>query len=205
MIPLLCPAYLPNVEYLAWLLKQDSVAFSGETSYQKQTFRNRSVIYGANGKLKLIIPVRHTEKNIKCLDQDIEIAYDMDWQNQHWRSICSSYRSSPYFQFYEDEIKPFYQEKKDNLFMFNLDLLDKIMILLEESFEYEIVSFEKDIFKKSDSLITPKIESKTRFNKYTQVFSSKHGFIPNLSILDVLFNLGPNSSNYLKNISLKIS
>jgi len=62
MIPLLCPAYLPNVEYLAWLLKQDSVAFSGETPYQKQTFRNRSVIYGANGKLKLIIPVRHTEK-----------------------------------------------------------------------------------------------------------------------------------------------
>ena len=112
----------------------------------------------------------------------------------------------PWFQTqFTDEIKPFYQEKKDNLFMFNLDLLDKIMILLEESFEYEIVSFEKDIFNQSDSLITPKIKSKTRFNKYTQVFSSKHGFIPNLSILDVLFNLGPNSSNYLKNISLKIS
>jgi hypothetical protein len=89
--------------------------------------------------------------------------------------------------------------------MFNLSLLDKIMILLEESFKYEIVSFKKDIFKKTDSLIIPKIKSKTQFNTYTQVFSYKHGFIPNLSILDVLFNLGPNSSNYLKNISLKIS
>ena len=127
----------------------------------------------------------------------------MKWQNQHWKSICSSYRSSPFFEFYEDEIAEFYKEKRESLFMFNLSLLVKLMMLLEEPFEYKIISFENDIYKRLDSLITPKIKSQTIFETYTQVFSSKHGFISNLSILDILFNLGPNSSNYLKNISLK--
>ncbi len=203
MIEALCPAYLPNAEYFSWLLKQNTVFFTGDSLYQKQTFRNRTMIYGANGELKLIIPIRHNQKNTKPLDIEIQISYDMKWQNQHWKSICSSYRSSPFFEFYEDEIAEFYKEKRESLFMFNLSLLVKLMMLLEEPFEYKIISFENDIYKRLDSLITPKIKSQTIFETYTQVFSSKHGFISNLSILDILFNLGPNSSNYLKNISLK--
>ncbi|OUW34930.1 MAG: hypothetical protein CBD39_01905 [Flavobacteriaceae bacterium TMED179] len=203
MIEALCPAYLPNAEYFSWLLKQSTVFFTGDSLYQKQTFRNRTMIYGANGELKLIIPIRHNQKNTKPLDIEIQISYDMKWQNQHWKSICSSYRSSPFFEFYEDEIAEFYKEKRESLFMFNLSLLVKLMMLLEEPFEYKIISFENDIYKRLDSLITPKIKSQTIFETYTQVFSSKHGFISNLSILDILFNLGPNSSNYLKNISLK--
>ncbi len=198
MIELLCPAYLPNAEYFSWLLKQETVLFTGDTLYQKQTFRNRTIIYGANGELKLIIPTRHNQKNRKPLDMEIQISYDMNWQNQHWKSICSSYRSSPFFEFYEDEIAEFYKEKRESLFMFNLSLLAKLMTLLEEPFKYKIISFEKDIYKRLDSLITPKIKSQILFESYTQVFSSKHGFISNLSILDILFNLGPNSSNYLK-------
>lgn len=204
MIPLLCPTYLSNVQYFGWLLKQDSVTFSGDTYYQKQTFRNRTVIYGANGQLKLIIPIRHNQKNIKTLDREIEIAFDTDWQNQHWKSICSAYSSSPYFEYYEDEIAPLYQEKKENLFMFNLSILNKIMILLEESFDYKIISRERGIYKHMNKLIVSKIKTSTKFETYTQVFSYKHGFIQNLSILDVIFNLGPNSSDYLRNISLKI-
>ena len=203
MIEALCPAYLPNAEYFSWLLKQSTVFFTGDSLYQKQTFRNRTMIYGANGELKLIIPIRHNQKNTKPLDIEIQISYDMKWQSQHWKSICSSYRSSPFFEFYEDEIAEFYKEKRESLFMFNLSLLVKLMMLLEEPFEYKIISFENDIYKRLDSLITPKIKSQTIFETYTQVFSSKHGFISNLSILDILFNLGPNSSNYLKNISLK--
>ncbi len=203
MIELLCPAYLPNAEYFSWLLKQDTVFFAGETLYQKQTFRNRTMIYGANGELKLIIPIRHNQKNTKPLDIEIKISYDMNWQNQHWKSICSSYRSSPFFEFYEDEIAEFYKEKRESLFMFNLSLLIKLMMLLEEPFEYKIISFENGIYSHLNSLITPKIKSQTIFETYTQVFSSKHGFISNLSILDILFNLGPNSSDYLKNISSK--
>ena len=203
MIEALCPAYLPNAEYFSWLLKQNTVFFTGDSLYQKQTFRNRTMIYGANGELKLIIPIRHNQKNTKPLDIEIQISYDMKWQSQHWKSICSSYRSSPFFEFYEDEIAEFYKEKRESLFMFNLSLLVKLMMLLEEPFEYKIISFENDIYKRLDSLITPKIKSQTIFETYTQVFSSKHGFISNLSILDILFNLGPNSSNYLKNISLK--
>ena len=200
MIELLCPAYLPNAEYFSWLLKQDTVFFTGDTLYQKQTFRNRTIIYGANGELKLIIPTRRNQKNRKPHDIEIQISYDMNWQNQHWKSICSSYRSSPFFEFYEDEIAEFYKEKSESLFMFNLSLLIKLMALLEEPFEYKIISFENDIYKRLDSLISPKIKSQTIFESYTQVFSSKYGFISNLSILDILFNLGPNSSNYLKKI-----
>ena len=200
MIELLCPAYLPNAEYFSWLLKQDPVFFTGDTLYQKQTFRNRTIIYGANGELKLIIPTRRNQKNRKPHDIEIQISYDMNWQNQHWKSICSSYRSSPFFEFYEDEIAEFYKEKSESLFMFNLSLLIKLMALLEEPFEYKIISFENDIYKRLDSLISPKIKSQTIFESYTQVFSSKYGFISNLSILDILFNLGPNSSNYLKKI-----
>ena len=120
MIELLCPAYLPNAEYFSWLLKQDTVFFTGDTLYQKQTFRNRTIIYGANGELKLIIPTRRNQKNRKPHDIEIQISYDMNWQNQHWKSICSSYRSSPFFEFYEDEIAEFYKEKSESLFMFNL-------------------------------------------------------------------------------------
>ena len=199
MIPIFCPAYFPNVNYFANLLQQKSIGFSGDTFYQKQTFRNRTVIYGANKELNLIIPIRHWKKGKKPIDSKIKIAYDVDWQNQHWKSICSAYRSSPYFEFYEHEIAPFYKEEKENLFLFNLSVIDKVMALMDESFEYKISSL-KGFNKYVDKIIDPKIKPKTKFETYPQVFSSKYDFIPNLSILDIIFNLGPNSSNYLRRL-----
>ena len=155
------------------------------------------MIYGANKELNLIIPIRHWKKGKKPIDSKIKIAYDMDWQNQHWKSICSAYRSSPYFEFYEHEIAPFYKEEKENLFLFNLSIIEKVMTLIDESFEYKISSLKGfDVY--IDKLIDPKIKLKTKFESYPQVFASKYGFIPNLSILDIIFNLGPNSSNYLR-------
>ena len=196
MIPIFCPAYFPNVNYFVNLLQQKSIVFAGNTFYKKQSFRSRTVIYGANKELKLIIPIRHWKKGKKPIDSKIKIAYDMDWQNQHWKSICSAYRSSPYFEFYEHEIAPFYKEEKENLFLFNLSIIEKVMALMDESFEYKISSLKGK--KYIDKLIDPKIKSKNKFEAYPQVFSSKYGFIPNLSILDIIFNLGPNSSNYLR-------
>lgn len=198
MIPIVCPAYLPNVQYCNWILQQQQIHFTGSTTYQKQTFRNRSEIYGANGKLKLTVPIRHTHGIRKSLDQEVSIAYDTDWQKQHWKSICAAYRSAPYFEFYEADLEPFYQEKIISLFEFNLKLLSQVMQLLEVSFTYKIVSWNPNVHKRMDHLIDAKQKVTTGFENYTQVFGTKFGFIPNLSILDVMFNLGPNTSSYLK-------
>jgi hypothetical protein len=198
MIPIVCPAYLPNVQYCNWILQQQQIHFTGSTTYQKQTFRNRSEIYGANGKLKLTVPIRHTHGIQKSLDQEVSIAYDTDWQKQHWKSICAAYRSAHYFEFYEADLEPFYQEKIISLFEFNLKLLSQVMQLLEVSFTYKIVSWNPNVHKRMDHLIDAKQKVTTGFENYTQVFGTKFGFIPNLSILDVMFNLGPNTSSYLK-------
>jgi len=170
MIPTVCPAYLPNVKYCAWIVQQQKIYFSGSTTYHKS------------------------------LDKEVCIAYDMDWQKQHWKSICAAYRSAPYFEFYEADLESFYQEKKVLLFDFNLSLLTQIMALLDLSFSYEIVGWNPDKQKRMDHLILAKSQEAENFDTYTQVFGTKFGFIPNLSILDVLFNLGPNSGAYLKKV-----
>ena len=193
------PAYLPNIEYCLWLLYQKKVYFSKTTTYQKQSFRNRTEIYGANGKLKLIIPIKHTRTGSKALEREVLISYDQNWQIQHWKSLCYSYRSSPYFEFYEDSIAPFFQKKTLSLFYFNLELLKHLMTLIGEPLIYEIVSSNISDKERMDNLISTKINSKRKFDSYTQVFDSKFGFISNLSIIDVLFNLGPSTLSYLKN------
>ena len=193
------PSYLPNIEYCLWLLYQKKVYFSKTTTYQKQSFRNRTEIYGANGKLKLIIPIKHTHAVSKALDREVLISYEQNWQIQHWKSLCYSYRSSPYFEFYESSIAPFFQKKTLSLFYFNLELMKHLMTLIGEPLIYEIVSSNISDKERMDNLISTKINSKRKFDSYTQVFDSKFGFISNLSIIDVLFNLGPSTLSYLKN------
>lgn len=199
MKQVLSPAYLPNVEYCSWLLNQKKVFFSETTSYQKQSFRNRAEIYGANGKLKLIIPIKHTHGVRKTLEKKVLISYDQNWQIQHWKSLCYSYRSSPYFEFYEASIAPFYEKKTPSLFYFNLELLEHLMNIIGHPLSYEIISSNISDQERMDNLISTKINSKKKFNVYKQVFDFKYGFISNLSIIDVLFNLGPNTLSHLKN------
>ena len=199
MKQVLSPAYLPNVEYCSWLLSQKKVFFSETTTYQKQSFRNRAEIYGANGKLKLIIPIKHTYGARRTLEKKASISYEQNWQIQHWKSLCYSYRSSPYFEFYEASIAPFYEKKTSSLFYFNLELLEHLLNLIGHSLSYEIISSNISDQERMDNLISTKINSKKKFNIYKQVFDFKYGFISNLSIIDVLFNLGPNSLSHLKN------
>ena len=198
MKQVLSPAYLPNIEYCSWLLHQKKVLFSETITYQKQSYRNRAEIYGANGKLKLIIPIKHRNGERKTLEKEVLISYEQNWQIQHWKSLCYSYRSSPYFEFYEASIAPFYEKKTSTLFYFNLELLKHIMHLIGHHLSYEIVSSNTINHERMDNLISTKINSKKRFNSYTQVFDLKHGFISNLSIIDLLFNLGPNTLSHLK-------
>ena len=201
----LCPAYLPNVVNFSWMIKQPKVYFYGELSYQKQSFRNRAEIYGANGKLKLTIPIKHSKGVIRKSYKNVSIDYGKNWQKIHWKSICSAYRSSPYFEYYESELYPFFQKKQVALFHFNIILIEKLMLLIEHSFDYQIVNCGPNELDILDSLISAKRVFKTEFKTYVQVFRNKYGFIPNLSVLDVLFNLGPDTKRYLNNIKLNLN
>lgn len=203
MRAVICPAYLPNVAYFAYLTKQETSYFATDTHYQKQTFRNRSEIYGANGKLNLIIPIIHKKQTFQ-LEQDVEISYEINWQKEHWKSICSAYRSSPFFEYYEADLDPFFDKKTKSLFDFNLSLIEKIMMLLELPYSFQKISFNKEKDQRIDELLLAKKRPVIQQEKYIQVFVSKLGFIPNLSILDALFNLGPNCAFYIKNAKTPI-
>ena len=198
MQAVICPAYLPNVPYFAWLCSQELVNFVTDTHYQKQTFRNRTPIYGANGKLNLTIPISHTEKE-KIQENAVIISYEMNWQNNHWKSICSAYKSSPYFEFYEHDLALSFNEKTTTLFDFNIHLIEKVMLLMEHQFIFQKVAWNPRKHIRLDLFLEAKNPQLLEQEVYTQVFMKKTGFLPNLSVLDVLFNLGPNCANYLKN------
>ena len=169
-----------------------------DTHYQKQTFRNRTPIYGANGKLNLTIPISHTEKE-KIQENVAIISYETNWQNNHWKSICSAYKSSPYFEFYKHDLAPFFSKKTTSLFDFNIHLIEKIMLLIEHRFTFQKVAWNPKKQIRLDVFLEAKNPLLLEQEIYTQVFEEKKGFLPNLSVLDALFNLGPNCANYLKN------
>ena len=198
MKAVIAPAYLPNIYYLSWLIHQKEIYFSADTHYQKQTFRNRCEICAANGKLKLTIPVTHQKKQRHQKENKVQIAYTTLWQKQHWKSLTTAYRSSPYFEFYETEISVFYQKRIASLMEFNLSFLEKIMELIEFPLEYTLVHWNQEHHYRMDHLIDAKNKLSLDFIPYHQVFQNKFNFIANLSILDVLFNLGPDTLSYLK-------
>jgi hypothetical protein len=203
MTAVVCPAYLPNIHYCSWIIAQKQAYFVRDTHFQKQTYRNRTEIYGANGKLKLTLPIVHNKSKSHQKEGEVQIANTTAWQKQHWKSISSAYRSSPYFEFYEADLISFYKEEVTHLMQFNLNLLNKIMELIEFSMSYKIVKWKKDNYQRMDDLVNAKKSLLINFEPYRQVFEEKNGFIPNLSIIDLLFNLGPDTLSYLQKHSLK--
>jgi len=198
------PTYFPNIANFVGMCLASTVVIEAEDNFQKQTYRNRAYIYGANGKLALNIPVRFTQKNRQKY-RDVIIANDENWQDNHWKSIESAYRTSPFFEYYEDELRPLFKEKKERLFDYNMECITIIAECIELDLKIEeSTEFIKDLSNISDwrYLVNAKKEPVFSFDKYIQVFSDKHGFIPNLSILDLLFNEGPNTLNYLQSQSL---
>tara|TARA_B100001741_G_scaffold158244_1_gene130810 strand:- start:743 stop:1354 length:612 start_codon:yes stop_codon:yes gene_type:complete len=200
---LIAPTYLPNISYMAWLIKK-KIYFNLTDKYNKQTFRNRAEIYGANGKLILTIPIIHSKEKKLQLTKEVKIFDKINWQTNHWKSICSAYRSSPYFEFYEQDFFNFYFEIKErSLFNFNIKLISNILNLLNQPFNFQTISYNKEKHTKVDKLIDAKnIHFQT--TKYNQVFSNKYGYLNNLSIIDLLFNLGPNTIDYLKSTNIKL-
>lgn len=199
------PTYLPNIAHFVAIIQAKHTCFEMDDNFQKQTYRNRAYIYGANGKLSLNIPVIHTQKERQKY-RDVKIYNADKWQSNHWKSLESAYRTSPFFEFYEDDIAPLFQTKADFLLDFNMKCIEAIRDCLQlEINASETHEYQKDISDKLDMryLVNTKKEKPKLFDPYTQVFNDKHGFISNLSILDLLFNEGPNSIYYLQNQSLE--
>ena len=199
--PLLPTAYLAPVKYYAILLQAKNCSIEHHEHFIKQSIRNRCEIYGANGELRLTIP-KERKGSSKTIISKIKISYKDDWQKLHWNAIKSAYNSSPFFEYYSNELEVFYQEKENNLIIFNNKLQEVILDLLQEennstpTVEYLHSGNFTDLRNNDFKVANPE--------KYNQVFMEKHGFIPNLSILDLLFNLGPETSDYLHNLDFSI-
>jgi len=196
---LIHPTYFPNLAHFNAMVKSDVVFFELCDNYQKQTLRNRTEIYGANGKLALTVPVSYTQKN-RQLYKDVTIANNGLWQQQHLKSLQSAYSMSPFFEFYIDDLIPLFEKQFNYILDFNLICFEVLNDCLQLNINVEQTKvFEKEPKGKTDlrRLVCRNYEVHS-FSPYTQVFTEKHGFIPNLSILDLLFNEGPNAELYLK-------
>lgn len=194
--------YFGSIAYFQELLKYDEVIFEKQEYFEKASYRNRCIVVGPNGLQNLSVQIKNGRAK-KQLYKDVKIAYEHRWHHIHWQTLTSNYRSSPYFEFYEDYFESFFNKEFDDLFNFNLELFKIINKLLNLNIEYSFTDkFEK---KYSDNIndlrshFLPRKKDIDFNNKeYIQVFSSKIGFFPNLSILDLLFCEGPNAISFLK-------
>lgn len=193
------PTYFAPIAQYVSILKNDAFVFEVEDNFQKQTYRNRCKIYGANGILQLNIPIVHN-KNVRQKTKDIKIENSFNWQTQHFKSLQVAYRSSPYFEFYEDDLRPLYENKHEFLLDFNLKCHEFIMDAIQEEIPFSKTSLYEvePSIEDNRHLAIAKKEPTYNFEKYYQVFSDKHGFIENLSILDLLFMQGNSTEQYLK-------
>ncbi|WP_179351946.1 WbqC family protein [Winogradskyella vidalii] len=199
MTSLIYPTYFPNIAHIGAMVNSDDVYFEVSDNYQKQSYRNRTEIYGANGKLALTVPVSYTQKN-RQLYRDVKIANEEQWQLQHLKSLQSAYSMSPFFEYYIDDLMPLFEKQFDYILDFNLGCFDLLSECLQlDNSPLHTAIFEKTPTGKTDYRNLVKRNFKVQsLQPYTQVFTEKHGFISNLSVLDLLFNEGPNTELYLK-------
>jgi len=198
---LLTTAYLPPVRYMAEAIRADEIIIEANENYLKQTCRNHCSIYGPNGMQTLSIPVIRVDGN-HTLTKDIRISDQAAWQKIHWRSIETAYNNSPFFLFYKDHFIRFYEKG----YRFLLDLNNEILQVLLGTLETDRAVRITECFEKAPAGVKdlrgifglkahPML---TSHPAYPQVFESTHGFIPGLSVLDLIFNLGPETPFYLE-------
>jgi hypothetical protein len=193
----LTSAYLAPVEYYSAMAKADTVFLEHYEFYEKQSYRNRCNIAGANGQLALTIPVEKS-KGLRMLTRDVRISEHSDWQLQHWRSIESAYNSTPFFEYYKDDLIPFYEKNWTFLWDFNAEIQAKMLELLDLQVDFQLtkeykVDFDENVLDVRNNIHPKKEADLGSFKTYYQVFEQRFGFIPNLSSIDLLFNMGNES------------
>ena len=201
---LLSTAYFAPVQYYSKLIQRGGVVIERHENYNKQSYRNRCTIYSANGLLDLVVPVVKPDKP-KIPVTEVEISYDTLWQKQHFKAIESAYRRSPFYEYYIDDLMAFFNSRHRYLYEFNMQIMRKVCDLMKIPFHVR----ESSIYIKSgesDPDLRNSLHPKMNWQDadpsfmpphYTQVFSNKWGFKPNLSILDLLFNTGPEAKDLL--------
>jgi len=187
-------SYLPSIDYISTILQYDKIFIEAYENYPKQTFRNRCQIATANGIQTLTVPIEKYDTH-KCITRDIRISEHGNWRNLHWHALVSAYNLSPFFEYYADDFLPFYKKKYKYLIDYNYELLTLIFNLLNLSPKmYFTEMFEPEVTHDFRTSLTCRksfsgIEN-IKIKPYYQVFSQKYGFIPNLSVVDLLFNMG---------------
>ncbi|WP_282039644.1 WbqC family protein [Saccharicrinis aurantiacus] len=204
-------SYLPPVQFMSHWVNTDEPIIEAHCNYAKQTYRNRCDILGANGPISLIVPVIKGRRP-KVASKDVEIAYYERWQDLHWRSILSAYKSSPFFEYYMDDFAVFYEKQYKFLLDFNNELMQVILDALDINKDLKFTEkFDRvladDILDYRESIHPKKDYSQLDLNfkpiKYRQVFSDRYEFIPNLSVIDLIFNKGPEAIDLLEDSILK--
>ena len=209
---LLSTTYFGPVQWYQKLYRADEVWIERYESFQKQTYRNRCVIATTQGTQALTVPVERGHLSPLSSLKDIRISDHGNWRHLHWNALQSAYGDSPFFMYYEDDLRPFFEQRRDYLFDFNEAIREKICELLDihpvvhytESFispsslsSYLLPLTSLHDFREAITPKHPAPDPDFTPRRYYQVYEAKHGFQPNLSILDLLFNMGPESIFWL--------
>ena len=198
-------AYFPPISYVAAMLDKPVVVVEQYETFPKQTYRNRAVVATANGLLPLSVPVIRTNGN-HTYTKDMDICYNENWAAKHWRAIESAYNSSPYFLYYKDDVEAILNKKHRTLLELNMDILAFVFKKLKEpkdiilSTDFVVVDANADI-EDYRNRFSPKNKEIIQLPPYDQVFEDRYGFQQDLSILDLLFNMGPDSLGCLKEVA----
>ena len=199
---LIYPTYFPSISHYIAMIDAKTVTFEVEDTFQKQTNRNRMYIYSPNGIQLLNISVKHDSANTNF--KDIKIDNQYNWQKNHFKSLEAAYKNSPFYEYFVDDLRPLFEKKHEFMLDLNFEIFELVNEALGISIPFEkTTEYFHEVSDKTDFryLVNGK-KDVTQIEPYTQVFDDKHGFINNLSILDLLFNEGRYAVDYLKQHSL---
>lgn len=191
---LLSTAYFPPLSWMMAAASKENVLIEAHETYPRQTYRNRCEIISANGLLSLSVPVKRP-KGKGTITKDVLLAYDEPWQRNHLRTLHAAYSNSPFYLYYIDSFMPFFEKKEKYLLDLNLEIFGALCTQLELNIKTELTSgfnkHESDVTDLRSDFSPKKKRSTNKIKPYHQVFEERHGFIADLSILDLLFNEGP--------------